>query len=513
MKIKELFYKYELIIFIGFALINAIPVLLFQFFPSMDGASHLYNANIINDLLFNKNSIYHQFYEFNPRIVPNWGGHIILSVFSFVFKGYIAEKILLAIYFIALPLSFRYLIKSFNPTDNFLSFLIFPFTYHFMFCLGYYNFSLSFIIGFFIIGFIVNNSQNIKDYKYYLKLLGLFLLLYFTHIFGFVFTVLIIACFYIWELIFPVINKQHKKENITYFLQKSIITFILLLPFLILILLHVLSTKSNVATSHNLSEIGIGAFIKSIRPIIVYDFNKEIAYTTKMFYVLFLFAFIIFYERIQEFVKNKRYNKIVNFSDFWLVLTFIMLTVIITFPNFLAGAGNVTNRFGLAFFFVFISWIATNKIVNWLKISGLILILSLQLVLVTYYYSVIKSLNADAKAIYESAEYIKENSTVYPINTSNHWLEPHFLNYLSFDKTIFVHENYEAEMHYFPLIYKQNAIKLKQDLLNYDYIFIFGNDLNKVDDNQKQIIQNNFSVVKTTDKTTIYKKKNYTSSK
>ena len=54
--------------FYFFLLINLIPVLSFKFFPTVDGPAHLYNSNLIVELLKNPESTINDFFAFNHNI-------------------------------------------------------------------------------------------------------------------------------------------------------------------------------------------------------------------------------------------------------------------------------------------------------------------------------------------------------------------------------------------------------------------------------------------------------------
>lgn len=117
--------KAEYYFFYVFLVINLLPILVFKFFPTVDGPAHLYNSRLIIELL-GQNSLLDNYFIFN-EIAPNWLGHILLSFFQLLFPAYIAEKCLLLIYFIGFPVSFRAFIKIQPDHNNTLIYLVFPF--------------------------------------------------------------------------------------------------------------------------------------------------------------------------------------------------------------------------------------------------------------------------------------------------------------------------------------------------------------------------------------------------
>ena len=117
--------KAEYYFFYVFLVINLLPILVFKFFPTVDGPAHLYNSRLIIELL-GQNSLLDNYFIFN-EIAPNWLGHILLSFFQLLFPAYIAEKCLLLIYFIGFPVSFRAFIKIQPDHNNTLIYFVFPF--------------------------------------------------------------------------------------------------------------------------------------------------------------------------------------------------------------------------------------------------------------------------------------------------------------------------------------------------------------------------------------------------
>lgn len=140
--------KYEWVLFYLITLLNLLPAIQVDFFPSLDGPAHLYNANLIHELIFSNSAVLNEFYVFNSEIVPNWGGHFILAFLYSFFPGVWVNKLFIGICLLLLPVSFRFCVKKINKDAVFTTYLIFPFTYTFMFCLGFYNFYIGLIVLF-----------------------------------------------------------------------------------------------------------------------------------------------------------------------------------------------------------------------------------------------------------------------------------------------------------------------------------------------------------------------------
>ncbi|MFN4300308.1 MAG: hypothetical protein ACK4EX_11355 [Thermaurantimonas sp.] len=130
---------------------NIVLLFTIKFFPSMDGPAHLYNANMIAHLLKGNESL-SEFFMIKKFWIPNWTSHAFLAVLHFVMPAWLAEKTLIILYVSGMAFSFRFLVKQMNSDSVALSVLIFPFMYSFLFHLGFYNFSLSFIFFFYAVG-------------------------------------------------------------------------------------------------------------------------------------------------------------------------------------------------------------------------------------------------------------------------------------------------------------------------------------------------------------------------
>lgn len=82
--------RLELLLFIAIMVLNVIPFISLKIFPSLDGASHLANANVIRHLLFSNNTFLPQFFSINPEPVPNWTGHAFLALLMTIMPAWIA---------------------------------------------------------------------------------------------------------------------------------------------------------------------------------------------------------------------------------------------------------------------------------------------------------------------------------------------------------------------------------------------------------------------------------------
>ncbi|HBL73696.1 MAG: hypothetical protein A2W90_13215 [Bacteroidetes bacterium GWF2_42_66] len=493
--------KVEKWIFLLMTGINLVPVLIFKFFPTMDGAAHLYNSNLINCLLFESNPLLNSFFDFNPVPVPNWTGHLFLSVFNYFLPAFIAEKALLIFYFVGLPYAFRGLINTINPENRLLSYLIFPFTYSFLLLLGFYNFSIAIVLMLITLQCWIRESDRWPISIRKIILLSILMVFtYFSHVVVFAILLLLIGI----DLFFKEILLARQKSNglNPFFKKTGILIGVSFIPIVLLLFFII---RPSVGSPTFLERYELIAWLKKIRPIIAYNIEVEEVYTTKIFYVITGLLVIVGYTRINQVIqtvvsspKSKFFSILkqnIFSSESWIVAALLVLALYFILPDSNGSAGFVSIRFGLLFFIILLIWITSQTIPKWLVITAVVVVLFVHLKRERFYLSVIKDLNTIAVDCYSASKQIAPNSIVLPVNYSNNWLVGHFSNYLGIDKPMIILENYECGSGLFPLKWKESFIpntmlgnltanqlpclqwksNIENSMAKIDYVFVLGN--------------------------------------
>ena len=521
--------KIEKYVFLLVTVLNLIPVLQGKYFPSMDGAAHLYNSNIIKELIFKNNNLFELFFSFNEILVPNWIGHFLLSFLNFFFPAFIAEKALLLSYLIGLPYAFRALIKTIDSQNIGLSYFIFPFSYSFLFILGFYNFTISIILMLITLNYWMKNDNQQFSNKKILILTLLLTFTFFSHVFVFSLLVFFIGLHILFNLLYQSLSRFN---NIKKSIKQALIKCgkLLIASFIPLFLLCFYFTTIHSANDYIfLEKQKLIQWIKQIRPIIAYNTTIEEEYTTKIFYILIVLVIISIYKRINSIIKSFELRKeeentiyetknILIKSDFWMILTFILLFLYFVLPDSDYSAGFVSVRLCLLFFIFLIIWLSVQKFSKWLVGLSVIFLIYFHFKLNIFYSSVIKDLNKVAVNCESATEHIEPNSIVLPINYNDNWLLGHFSNYLGVDNPIVILENYELDVGYFPLKWNENYVpntllgnielgkhfckQWKSNNQNsrkvINYVFVLGDfpyKLDSCDQVVKDIIQKNYDLI------------------
>ncbi|MCF8232637.1 MAG: hypothetical protein K9J27_10650 [Bacteroidales bacterium] len=511
----------ERLIFFIIAVLNALPIFLFKFFPSMDGAVHTYNAQNIIELLTNSGSRLHEYMAFNPDIVPNWGGHILLSLFSLVFPAYIAEKLMFLTYFIGLPYAFRFLITTGLKQKPYLAYLIFPLTYTFLLGLGFYNLSLALALLFINIAFWEQHKENLS-----IKNLILFFLLisvlYFTHMFVYVVFGLTILIFFIRELLTEMAIgegfqlQKHLKRALFVIIGFSV-TLILLVKQLFFSGEFTLKGESK---SLSLDKLLDG--IWHVRGSIIYSKGEEGTVNVVFFVVLVLLTLFIVVKRLR---KKQLHN--VKGADAFILTALVLLVLYFVIPNNLPGkGGHMSFRFIIVFFLMWVAWVASHKIPRSLMIPAVALALAVTFVTLSRRSVRINRLSNSAEEIYTISEKVEPEAVVLPLNYSKNWLHPHFSGYLGYKKSVIIMENYELSKEVFPLVWNPNMPKVllgdrrwnqtctywksnnknKSKVDRIDYVFFWGNKTDKCRKQLENLVEKNYHRVAETQHGDLYKR-------
>lgn len=486
--IYNIIIKYEWILFYAFVILNLIPAIQVPFFPSLDGAAHLYNAKIIHNLIFSDSEVLRNFYAFNTEIVPNWGAHFILTFLYSFFSATVVNKIFIAMCLFSLPASFRFCVKKINSSAIFTTYLIFPFTYTFMFCLGFYNFYVGLIILFTAIGVLSVYRENKLTIKYIITLFILISLSYLSHLF--VFLSLGIYMFFLCSI--DVFQSVVKKENVKYVIKKTGVLFLISLAPLVLTInyfTHPHGTNGKVY----LLKTELLEWITNCRSIVCYSFEDDVIYSTIIFFViLFLFSIAI-YVRGKEFQKNLSEGSKhfvfelvsnIKIQDSILIIIAAFTFLYFKLPDSDSSAGFISSRLNLMIFLFVILWVSSCDYPKWVSIICFIFIFYSSCNLLKVHAKAFQNLNKEISEIVEIEPSIKENSIVFPLNYSDNWLSQHNSNFLGLNKPMIILENYECNNSYFPLSWNCDADMI--DLINCDKAK-FYEKLNANNNSAKQI--------------------------
>ncbi len=454
-KIEEGLWKRRWIdlLFYTCVFLLTLPILLLPAFPTLDGPAHAYNANLFREWYLGDQEFLSAYFSSHPFINPNLLSHLILGLAGLILEPSQAEKLMVVLCVISLPMAFRYFIRSFQEQINAFTFLILPFAYSFPLFLGFFNFCLGISVFFFAYGYWVRRGKD-GGYRSKVILFILFFACYLAHLFVFL---LLAGIVFLHELV--IWWKARDSKN-------GIISVLLLLLPLLILSVWFLLRQPKMSPGGIPDPLQIMGWLFNAQSIIGLNEGYEQVFTRCISVLsILLLGGIVF--RWKKF--NLERDSVKSTVRLLLLVAGLgILALNFLFPDWMFGGGYLSLRLNFLFFIFLFTVIALyyrNTTIGMLCVTVVLITTSFRLV---YYTSESAKHARDVPELQELAGHIPERSNVLPLIYSNEWFQGHFSNYIGKTGKVIIFENYEAETHYFPLEWKpeQNPKKHLWDLIH-----------------------------------------------
>jgi hypothetical protein len=131
--------------------LHIVPIWLVPHYPSQDGASLVYQAVVLRH--YAHLPILWEHFTLNLDAFPNWLGFAMLQPLLACSTPAVAEKVLLTLFALALPLSVFWVRAGLGAGSRLSAYLSFPLIYTYCLQVGLYNFCLGLPLALFTIGF------------------------------------------------------------------------------------------------------------------------------------------------------------------------------------------------------------------------------------------------------------------------------------------------------------------------------------------------------------------------
>jgi hypothetical protein len=233
----RLLARYEAVLFAVMIVIQLTPIWAFTYLPTTDGAAHVANADVMRKYDDPALSVFRKYYVIAKDPTPNLVGHVLLAGFQYVASPTAAEKLLVSLYVMLLPLGVRYGLRSIRRSATPLAFLAFPLVYNYLFAQGFYNFGLSCAVFFIVVGYWARNRDRM-DWRRGTVLGALGLVLYTCHLFSLVMACGVIGLLCGWFSIPELRSRAFRPAA-----RRAIVTGLALLPVVVMAVLFKPSTQ------------------------------------------------------------------------------------------------------------------------------------------------------------------------------------------------------------------------------------------------------------------------------
>ena len=417
-----------------------------RYFVTGDGPAHLYNGTLIFELLAGDNPAAQNYLEFNPVVVPNWTGHLLLGFFNLFLPAALAEKVFLLLYFVGFCYSFRYLVTAFNPSAGFFSILILPFAVSQFVHAGFYNFCVAFVFLFFALGLYARHKQRFK-WKHAAALCALLLLVYFSHLTVAVFAVMMLLALVALNALVP--NGEKFSIRLKHAAKHGFIILGCCIPLVVLVLYYLAAHKPGDALDY-LQTAELFRMIRDMTPLVGHGpLEHSATYVYLSVIALLAVCALVAAVRKKGLIRVKA-------EDAFLVAALFLITGYFILPDSDHNGGFISVRILFIFFLVLLARLVMIAYPRWVKVTSVVAVLLAFSWQLHIRGGGQRGMSQWAARVMEAGEKIEPDSVVLPVNCGVNWLSQHLSNYLGAEKPLMVLENYEAHHVYFPLRYKKN---------------------------------------------------------
>lgn len=191
--------RFELLLLGAVVAAQLLPLVLLRYLPTQDGPSHQALAYAMRVIDRPEGAPLREYLMANDEALPNWFVFFLQAKVLAFLSVRAAEKVLVAAYVVLLPLGLRYALRAIDSNAGFLAALSLPFTYNFLFGMGFLNFCFSLAAFFFAFGFYIRGAARFS----WRQAIGLALLaawVYFCHPVTLVMLLLAVGTFGCWQV-------------------------------------------------------------------------------------------------------------------------------------------------------------------------------------------------------------------------------------------------------------------------------------------------------------------------
>ncbi len=453
------FLKVEPWLFYTLVIIGLFPVLIPKYFFNLDGATHLYNAGLIKELLWGSNETVRDFFVLNNMPVPNWMGHLIMAVSLLFVPDYLALKIFVLIYLFFTPIFFRSFILSVSPENKVFSVFMIIMAHNGLFYLGSYNMSIALTFSFAALAFFNRHANTFKVWNTALLFIIL-LAVYFSHLLIFMITIFLLCLLVVSEVSIERNDGSIRIEGWKLAIRKLLMIVVAGFPGLWLTANYILKVDSLEAGAVYIPFAELVFWLWSMRalgaPAHLMDINC--ANILVVLFASILAINLIFSLKDWRSRAGNKKSLSISAPQLWFLLIIGVLYLYFTLPN----ANVVTERLGLLFFILLITALAMLKYPKWVHILSFLILIVVQLQYVDLNTKDMLHLTKTAKKIKEEAgDKIEDGSIVVAFDYNNYWLYVHANNYLAGGRPIVILDNYEAHLEWFPINWADTKYNLE----------------------------------------------------
>lgn len=436
--------------------LHVLPLCGGRYFPTADGPTHLYNAWLWKTMLLQPGHPAHQVLAFNPNPEPNYLSHLLLAGLLTLAPPWLAEKALLLLYVVGLPLTLRYALRSAGQRGtDWLAILSFPFVYSVVLVWGFYNFCLSLLLLLLASGYWQRRTGRWRPATI-AGLAGLLTLLYAAHPMTYLAAGLLLG----------LLALATYRAQPTRLLTELGILLLTHFPTLLLLAWYV--AHKGTATSQPALSYGTNLWEWFRLEPIHYFGSAEATYRWLIAGLLTVGAGAVGKQLLRRPAAGWPVAP-------WALGLLLLLGAYVVMPDAIAGGSITRPRWGLLSYFTLLAGLAAVPWPARWRVIGLGLSTLVATLLLGFRFSKFQAFQSGIKEYELLAPYLRPGATILPIAYDMEHSLPEALatntyipvlaeavNYLAVEHQLISYENYEALTGYFPLVWRPGKTPLLQ---------------------------------------------------
>lgn len=439
--------------------LHLLPLWSVRYFLTADGPTHLYNAWLWKTMLLQPGHPAHQVLAFNPNPEPNYLSHVLLAGLLTIVPPWLAEKLVVTLYVVGLPLALRYSLRAGRQESAWLAVLGFPFIYSVVLVWGFYNFCLGLVLLLLVVGYWQRHTGRWRPATI-IGLAALLLLLYAAHPMPYVVSGLLLG----------LLAAATARPRWATLRREFGVLLIVYLP--TGLLLGWYFWHKGTAMSQPTQHYGENAWAWLRLEPIHYFGAAESTYR-------WLVAGMVTAAGGIGLRQLARYPARRPAVLPWALGLLLLLAAYVVLPDAVAGGSVTRPRWGLLSYFALLSGLAAVPWSGWLRLYGLGAGTLVAALLLGFRLQRFKAFQAGIVEYQLAAPYLRPGASVLPIVYDG---APHLpdklatgtyipvlleaIHYLAVERQLLSYGNYEADAGYFPLVWRRGrAPRLESPLL------------------------------------------------
>jgi hypothetical protein len=315
--------------------VTAAAVVPFRYFPSDDGPTNLASARIITD---HTGALQRYFtLDFFPKFDMLW--ELLLALGSEVMPPLVAERVLIVVLIVGLPMAAWYAIEAVRPGAGALAYLTLPVGIGWFLHSGYHSFCLGLVLFFVVVGYWRRHRDG--GARAMAVLSALLVVTYLAHVTALLVALGLLGLDVAWPALVRGTGRPARRRWVALAAAAA--------PSLVLLAAYLATHESGGATQRRSLPQLVVALV-TLKPALASFDPKERLPTTLLGLTVIVLVAVVAWRHLPRRVADARHA--------WLIGLIGLLAAYVVVPDRLGSASDISARISIFLLFVAVLWLA-----------------------------------------------------------------------------------------------------------------------------------------------------------